>query len=320
MHRIPNIQIDFANRIRIANQVVRRQIAILLADFFPKSLPKFDDLYLLLRRNAHRCRATEHRQFRLVPDLRVNDVAWARGLRCRSLHHFRFFSRQDVPHRHAPSGMAPKHFVKTNRLRGGLLDKKPVQLGKPLRLLPNVATSDQAASVSLLASRRTLRVPLEQVVGHEKPALFPGVVERLGEVAHAEILPCFQHQFSKLASGKLHHLPDQPCRLFMLPLPHAVDGRLACQAAMLVFASAATGTGVVSANLLAGMGSHDVATLSCPACGRQGATVAALPGAIISGLTLCSKRMSRASTQIRCAFDAASPSLWPFCCLWPQSR
>src|SRR5260370_1432418 len=173
MHHVANVQVSFSDRVRIAKEVVLGEIAMLLGDLFPKLLSKFDDLYLFLRRNAQRRAATEHRQFRLLPDLRVKDVTRARGPRCCSLDHFRFLSRQDVLHCHAA--------------------------------------------------------------------------------------PC-----------KPHHLPHQSPRLFMLALPCAVDGPLTCQAAVLVLASAPAGTGVVSTNLRAGLGSHDTATLPRTGCGRQG--------------------------------------------------
>src|ERR1019366_4019086 len=95
MQRIANIQVSFSNRIRMAKQVVLSQIAALLGDLFPKLFSEFDHLYLLLGRNAQRRATSNHCQFRLVPDLGVEEVAWSRVLRPRSLHHFRFFSGQD---------------------------------------------------------------------------------------------------------------------------------------------------------------------------------------------------------------------------------
>src|SRR5260370_29783258 len=108
--------------------------------------------------------------------------------------------------------IAPKHFIKTDRLGRGLLDEKPVHLGKLLRLLPNVAAGDEAAPVCLFALWRALWVPLKQIIRHENPALLTGILERLGQVAHVEILPRFSHQFPQLTPSKPHHLPPHSPR------------------------------------------------------------------------------------------------------------
>src|SRR6266576_1416715 len=66
MQRIPNAQVRGTNQILVSQQIVWRQIAMLLGDSLLQLLPEFDDLQLPVGRNHDRRARSEDGEFRLV--------------------------------------------------------------------------------------------------------------------------------------------------------------------------------------------------------------------------------------------------------------
>jgi hypothetical protein len=173
-----------------------------------------------------------------------------------------FSANQNVPHPHALTGFIPNDLVEAQRLCCSLLQKHPLHRGQLLRFLQHVPASHYAA-LPARGGTPSVRIPLEQEIGHEDLTFVCGLFQWLRNVTHVEILPRFIDPFPELPQGKPGDLPRQPVRLFVLPRPHVVDRwSIAGQAAVLVLLAATAGTGIVSSDLLTRMKGHNVATLS----------------------------------------------------------